>query len=275
MAVTLNTTVGPVTIKEMYEGYEAGIDLTRGPYVNKKYLCPDWPSTFPVANALMGGGVPPVGRHACPESTNLRCLNAVVQPKGEFDARDSGRPRFNLPIVSATYAIPTWSEQATDDPSANQSFPNEISPGQPYTYMDQSIDWDTETIKLPGRAYTFQTLGGAVDTPVARTIAVAQFVLVRRWQKQLPYANVTAYLNKLNNATFLGQPAGQIKFRKARARRSAFSDGTASQEVELVFQWREYDHNMQHRPDKFLFEKIVDSAGNTPYGYSDLTQLLR
>lgn len=272
MSISLATSIGTVTVREAFEGYEAGVDVQRGPFVNKVYLCPNWASAFPVVNALLGAGRTP-GRHACPESPNLRCVSATLMPRGEYDIRDAGRPQFNLAIVKATYGIPTWDELATD--SAANSFPNEVNPGQAYTYMEQSIDFDTEVIKLPGRAYAFTSDAKPVDAPVACTIAVATFTLVRRWQETLPYNNVVNYLNKLNTATFLGQPRGQIKFRKARTRRQFTSDGTVAQEVEYVFQWRQYDHNKQHRPDSSAFETIEDSSGNMPFAYADLTQLLR
>ncbi len=272
MSITLSTSIGSVTIKEAFEGYEAGVDVQRGPFIMKTYLAPTWASAFPVVNALMGAGRTPT-RHVCPESPNLKCLSAVLQPRGEYDIRDSGRPQFNLAVIKATYGIPTWDELATDN--AENSFPNEVNPGQSYTYMEQSIDFDTEVIKVPGRAYAFASDSKPIDTPIAVNVAVATFVLVRRWQEQLPYANVTRYLNNLNTATFLGQPRGQIKFRKAKTRRQFTSDGTVAQEVEYTFLWRQYDHNKFHRPDSSAFELIEDGSGNNPYQYADLTQLLR
>ena len=37
MPVTIPTSVGPVTLKEMYEGYEPGMDIQKGPYINKAW----------------------------------------------------------------------------------------------------------------------------------------------------------------------------------------------------------------------------------------------
>lgn len=273
MAIVISTSIGPVGLKEMFDGYEAGLDTSRGPWVRKKYLAPTWASAFPVANALKGIGPRPVP-HACPESANLRCLDAVIEPQAEYDARAGGRPEFNLPVIAVTYGVLSWDALATDDPGGNQSFPNDGSAGSPYLFMEQSIDWDTEVIKLPGRAYSFASDGTAIDVPVARSIAVAQFNLTRQWQSILPYANVASYMNRLNATTFLGQPRGQVKFRKCQSSRQFQSDATASQKVAFVFQWREFDHNKQHRPDRYLFELIVDSYGNNPYQYADLSQLL-
>ena len=276
MSVTINTTLGPVVLKECFEGYEAGIELTRGPYIQKMYLCPSWSGSFACVNSLMGLGTPPTGRHQCPESPNLRCINAALVPRAEADFRNSGRPEFNMPLIKATYQVPTWEELVSDDPQGNQSFGNEINPGQPYVFMEQSIDFDTEVVKLPGRTYGFSD-GVVNDTPVAVSVGVADFVLIRRWQTTLPYVNFTKYMNKLNTSTFLGQPRGQIKFRKGRTRRVFSDDGTRTQEVELHFKWREADHNNVIRPDNGLFDTLfvgANIAGATPYKYADLTVLL-
>jgi hypothetical protein len=264
-----------VLVKEMFDAYEAGMDVQRGPFVRKKYLCPSWNSAFPVVNALVGSGSRPI-QHSCPESPNLRCSSAVIQPRGEFDVRDSGRPQFNLPVIEATYAVPTWETLNTDDPAGANSFPNADEPGQPYLFMEQSIDWDTEVLKLPGRAYGFSD-GVVNDTPFAVTVAVAQFVMVRRWQDTLPFANVTSFMNTLNTSTFLGQSKGLVKFRKARTRRQFQSDGTRSQEVEYVFQWRGVDHNKTIRGDTGAFDTLYVGGsvfGNNPYNYTDLNALL-
>jgi hypothetical protein len=272
MAITLFTTLGPILVKEMFEGYEAGVDIQRGPFINKKYLCPSWASAFAVVNALSGGGPRPV-QHACPESPNLRCVSAVLRPRGEYDIRDSGRPQFNMPVIDATYAVPTWEALVTDDPTASQSFPNAAEPGQPYLFMEQSIKWGKEILKLPKRAYKFAD-GTVSDTPVHISIATAKFVLIRRWQETLPYGNVGAYMSTLNTSTFLGQPKGLILFDDAETRKQFQSDGTRSQEVAYTYLWRVVDHNMALRDDTGAFDLLINSSGGNPYSYTDLNAML-
>jgi hypothetical protein len=274
MSVIISTTIGNIALKEMYEAYEAGVELVGGPYVQKTYLCPSWASAFPVVNALMGAGRTPQP-HRCPESNNLVCVDARVLPRAEADIRDSGRPAFNLPVVQARYQIRSWEAQTTDN--ADNSFPNEIAAGQPYVYMEESIDFDTELIKMPNRLFAFAD-GVAIDEPIARSIAVATFTMVRKWQQVLPHVKLTKYLNTLNDKAFLGQERGHIKFRRCRTRRQYTSDGTTSQEVEYQFQWREFSHNTLIRPDTGLFAPVYQDGdatnGPTIYPYSDLTQLL-
>lgn len=271
MSVTIITSIGPVTLKEAYEGYEPGIDESSGPYLKKVYLCPTWASLYPVLNALWGVGTRPVS-HPCPEAPNLRAVHVRAIPEGEYDSRDAGRPQFNLPKVEIVYAVPSYESVSADDPAGDHSFPADDD--GPYLFMEQSIDWDVEVIKLPGRCYAFASDGKAVDAPVHRTIAVAQFVLVRKWQTFLPHANVKNYMNRLNDATFLGQPRGTIKFRKCQSRRTGSGTGERTQETAYTFLWREFDHNAQHRPDANYFELIQDADGANPYQYADLSALL-
>lgn len=281
MSVTLSTSVGSVTLKENFDAYEAGIDFD-GPYVVKQYLAPSWPTAFPAINALRGSASESGGitirtlPHICPESTNLYCMSASLTPDAAVDLRDSGRPTFNLPIITCRYGIPKFEMTTTDDPGAANSFPNESAPGSPYLYAMQSIDFDTEIIKPPGSVYKFSTAPQLpVSEPPGITVATARFVITLKYVPKLPHVDITAKMNRLNNATFLGQATGKIKFLNARTRREYLSDGTRMQEVELHFKWREYDHNKFHRPDESSFDFIVDSLGNKPYVYSDLSTLLR
>lgn len=272
MSINLSTAIGPVVLAEMWEGYEAGMDISRGPFIRKSYLAPSWAVAFACVNGLVGTGGRPV-QHACPESPNLRCMSAVIQPRGEYDGHDSGRPRFNLPVIACEYAVPTWEALNYDDPSGSQSFPNADEPGQPYLFMEQSIKWSRETFPIPKRAYAFAD-GVAPNTAVNMSIACARFVLVRRWQTTLPYGNVSTYMDSLNNTTFLGQAKGLIKLADVESRRQLQSDGTRSQEVTLTYDWRKYDHNWVPRDDTGVWALLTNTSGDSPHPYTELNNML-
>ncbi len=284
MSITIDTTMGSKTLKENFEGYQAGIDES-GPYVLKTYTAPDYASAFACVNALrgtasvtggIGGTIVRALPHQPPESPGLYALSVVLDPQSEIDAKDDGRPRFNLPIIHVRYGVPRYEVQSSDDPGGINSFPNDDNPGSPYTFAMQSIDISTEYIKLPGSAYKFHTAPQhKLDTPVAGTIATANLVFIRKYIPYLPFNLVTQKLNGLNDATFLGQPRGLIKFTGARTRREFLSDGKVNQEIEVNLRWRQYDHNKQHRPDESSFDFIEDDSGNMPYTYRDLRPLVK
>lgn len=283
MSISLSTSAGVVTLKENYDGYAAGVGLD-GPYVLKQYLAPSWSVAFACVNALQGsasvtggaGGlvIYKVG-HQCPESPNLYCLEARIEPKAENDSKDAGRPTFNLPLINCRYALPPYNQQTSDDPGGLNSFTNDGTPGNPYVFMTESIDFDTETIRVPGSTYSFVTAPNLpVDYPVAKHISTAKFVIVRKFLPYLPTVNVTTYIKKLNDRVFLGQPVGQIQLLNARTRVERLSDGTKSQEFEMVFKWREYDHNKIMRPDDGTFDFIQTTGSDYLYEYKNLGNLL-
>lgn len=280
MSITLTTSAGSVVLKENLDGYSAGVGL-EGPYVVKQYLAPSWDVTFACVNALQGS-VSAVGSlavykigHQCPESPNLYCLEAHIEPDAPQDNKDSGRPKYNLPVISCRYALPPYNQQTSDDPIASNSFPNEDTPGNPHVFMTESIDFDSETIRVPGSAYTFTTAPNLpVDYPLAKHIRTAKFVIVRKFLPYLPHTDIVSYTKKLNSTTFLGQPRGQIQFLNGRTRVERLSDGTKSQEFEMVFKWREYDHNKIMRPDNGTFDTVQTGAGAFLYEYANLRTLL-
>lgn len=282
MSITISTTIGNVTLKEQFDGYEAGIDLD-GPYINKQYLAPTWDSVFPVINALRGtvavsggiGGVVTRSQpHLCPESPNLYCLDARCTPLGENDTKDSGRPSFRLPIISCSYRVPKYEIQTTDDPGGLNSFPNESSPGSPYVYAMQSIDFSSEVVPVPNSAFKFTAPTLRTNVSVVRTVGVAKMVFVRKYVPYLPFVNITSYLNRVNLDTFFGQAEGTIRFDALRTRREYMSDGTRANEIELHFTWREYDHNKFMRDDDGTFDFLYTDASETMYKYKDLKPLL-
>lgn len=282
MSITLSTSIGSVTLKEGFDGYSAGIDAD-GPYVIKQYLAPDWASTYPAINALRGtvtvtggsGGI--VSRsipHQCPESPNLYCLSADVDPQAPIDAQDSGRPSFRLPLITCRYGVPRYDVQTTDDPGGINGFPNESTPGNPFVFAMMSIDFATEVVPVPGSTYHFSGPTLKTNVNVVKTVGAATLVFVRKYVPYLPFVNITRFLNKVNLGTFLGQPEGQIKFTGLRTKREYLSDGTRANEIELHFLWREYDHNKFLRDDDATFDFLYDGSSNTMYGYVDMKPLL-
>lgn len=282
MSITISTSIGSVTLKEEFSGFEAGIDLD-GPYINKQYLAPSWESVFPTINALrgtvavsggLGGIVTRSTPHLCPESPNLYCLDARCVPIAEVDAKDSGRPTFRLPIISCSYRIPKYEVQTSDDPGGINGFTNEAAPGSPFVYAMMSIDFASEVIPVPGAVFHFSAPTLKTKVSLVKTVGTAKMVFVRKFVPYLPFVNITQYLNKVNLGTFLGQPEGQVKFENMRTRREYLSDGTRSNEIELHFSWREYDHNKFLRDDDGTFDFLYTDSSATMYSYIDLKPLL-
>lgn len=281
--ITLSTEVGTVDLKEMWDGYREGVSQ-QGPWIEKSYVVEDYSKRQAVINALRGtislsGGstlsVPP---HACPESPNIYCVDAYSEPQGEICGYDGGRPVFAQAVIRARYGVIPYNPVATIDPNGNNSFPNDDSPGQPFTYALCRMRIGSEVIRVPGSLYQFDTapnlpwgdtIGGAV------TIGVADLVFTRRFVPTLPMTLILGLINKVNDSPLFGQPMGTIQFRGADTEEDWSSDGKKTTNLVLMFKWREYDHNRHLRPDPpRIFDLVKDTSGNTPYEYANLKPLL-
>lgn len=287
MAISLETSLGPVILKEEWDRYVKGVSRDRGPYIRKVYLLQDWAYSDAVCNALMGGASSttvdgPISRippHLCDESPNLVCLDAECEGMGEVDVQDGGRPRFEWGRISAEYGIAQGhgSDSPLDNQSiANNQLPNDDAPGQPVAYEIHSYDIGEETIKVPGSAYKFSTAPQIrSDVPVMMSIGVADITITREAVPYLPFDMIFQKINKLNDRKFLGFERGTLKFKGGRPRFTVMSDGTRARSVDFRFKFREFDHNKQHRPDENSFDFVVDDLGNKMYSYTDLRPLLR
>jgi len=288
MAIILDTSIGPVELKECWESYQKGVARDKGPWIKKVFRLEDWSKSDAVVNAFMGsasasiidGPISRISPHTCVESPNLVAINATCEGIGEVDIRDGGRPTWRLATVTVDYGIPTHETDVGGDiNTVNNQFPNDETPGQPVPYITQSIDGGYESYMLPGTSYKYATPTSSgiylrLQQPVAATIAVANIVISRESVPYLPWPMIKSKYNRLNDTTFLGEPRGTIKFQTAHTRLTILSDGTRAQNLVLNFKWREYDWNKQHRPDESSFDFIQDDNGTKPYVYSNLRPLV-
>lgn len=278
--ITIATELGSVALKEMWDNYREGVG-PQGPYVDKSYLLEDYSKRQAVLNAMRGVitlsgsstlSVPP---HECPDSTNLHCVDAWSEPQGEIDDKAGGRPRFNQAIIRARYGVIPYTPLATLDPNGANSFPNDVSPNQPYTYALCRMRVSSEIVRVPGSAYTFASAPNLpVDTAVGISVGVADLVFTRKFVPKLPMELILSKINGINSNTMFGQPVGTIMFRGADTEEEYTSNGGKTQQLVLYFKWREHDWNRQHRPDENSWDKIEDSTGSNPYTYRDLRPLL-
>ena len=274
-----NPAGGPaIVLKEMWQDYGKGVDSSRGPWVKRLFLADDWTQTSAAINALTGAGLlrPPL---RCPESPNLYCLDAEAVPIGEYDLHDGGMPQWRAGMISATFAIPPYATSA-DQQNVPPQFPNDASDGAsgPYLFMEQSLDWDTELFKLPDTSFTFPD-GTPVDAPAFASVAVAEFIVVRKFQKALPFLNVTNYLNRLNAKPLFGVPKGQLQLKKVGTKLARMSDGSATADTTYRFKWKEVSHNMEFNPRTgkfdFILSKNTDTASQFKYKYANLGDVLQ
>lgn len=93
----------------------------------------------------------------------------------------------------------------------------------------------------------------------------------------MPMAAVRAKIGKVNDATFLGAPAGCVLFRGAKTTRESNTDGSIVQKVQLTFEERSALHRWNWLPSRqsFIWYEVQDKDGNKMYQTSSLTSLVR
>lgn len=290
----MNVTVNGITAKVEWEGFRKS-RADGGPQVVIRYQV-DFADADAFADSVMGGIVVTGGpggtvhnlpRQYCPTNPRLYALSADVDYFGERD--DAPPPTtppalpgppvlaFDTAVVTVVYGLLTWAQIPDDDPGGQQSFPNEITPNEPYLFSNSEIDFGYENVAVPKGALAFATSPNLqIGAPVTIRVPMSTWRLTRHNYPALPYALVVAKVGNCNDGTFLGQPKGCVLFDDARTRQTMQSDGTRTQGFELVFKVKVRDWNMFIRPDTLQWDLVKDQAGGgfTPYSYTDLKSLM-
>ncbi len=272
-------TINGINAKEMWDGYKKGSG-ERGPFVIKPYLT-DWATCDQFIDGILGGVIR-VGtlttrttRHACPENPTLYATDAVASYQGEDNVTGGGKPNYQYAVVTVTYSVLTWDEFSTQDPGGVMSFPNEAQPSQPILQAVQEIDASSEFITMPRGVFKFIADSTPTGQHVGTWVGQSTLSLTLKDVPYLPQSLLLAKMNKINDAVFLGQPAGQVLFFGAKTHREAKSDGTRTQEVSLSFKWREYHWNWLPRPDTGVWALVTNGSGVKLYTEADLQPLLK
>lgn len=229
-------TIGGVVCQEMREGFEEGIH-EQGPHATKKFLC-DWASRFTVANTFLGL-VHGTGRGSAvtlttpmsyPESANLLAREITIEGRGKYtDGPVQGQ--FVQAVITVNYGVPTWGAI----PLPNMS----IDPGSPFTYATQDIDFSREMVTLPKSSVTLANGNKLKDLPYAFPLVHAIMTIQLHRVPYLPAGQIIAAMQKpLNDSTFLGVAPGHLMLAGCKNHMQAMSDGTQTQELTYVFDYR-------------------------------------
>jgi hypothetical protein len=279
MPTVIQTANGPKNLYEMWDGFKKGIDIQRGPFIEQTYLTDFWADTNAIVNVIMGstsssasGPAIHVPGFPCPTSLNLTCMDAYVIGEAEYNTYDGGHAAFNLPKIHVIYGIRSWEQVATDDPQGMQSFPSTTGPT---TYAIHAMDFGTESVKIPGSAYTFAgTSTVPFDVPAVVHIGVCTLSVELKKVPYLPSITILNLIGKVNNDTFFGAPLGRVLFLGARTSKEFESDGTRVQNVSYSFKYRAHSWNRFLHPKTAKWSLIEDVDGDPPYEYADLRPLI-
>jgi hypothetical protein len=269
------------------EYFSKGIDQ-RSPYMHVQYFIQNYSDVDDFINALMGAGsisgptssnnIIRNSPHQHPLSTNLFCVSAsLAQGLGNPVLGANGYPDYDGgALIQAEYRPLPW-DAITPDRN------NSIDPSTSIVFCTQSIDFTTESFTIADHTFKYSA-GVAVGTntgvPAKFSIPVTELVLTYH---QVPYMPMTIVRNlrgKVNNATFLGATAGTVLFRGAKTERTWNTDGTVTQNVQMMFSERSSLHPWNSLPSKtsLTWQSVTEdgtSGGTKMYETADLSPLVQ
>lgn len=233
----MSTTISGIVCEEIVADLEEGIGQD-GPNATKKWLCA-WSDRYALANAFLGlvshvggqtGSVTITSPLAYPESANMLARTIKIKGVGK-PTQGTKQLQFPQAIVTVEYGVPTWQAIAYPDMS--------IDPGTPLVYATQDIDFGNESLPIPNSSLVLANGATLENTPFAMRIPYAVFTITLQRVPFLPaFAIWTAMAKPLNNATFLGIPAGYLRFDGVKNHGEASTDGTYVQSLTYMFSAR-------------------------------------
>lgn len=241
----------------------------------------NWALSDTIANQMMGlptrvGGktIFQNGPLQHPLSPGLYCHDVRIEGIGDAVLNSNGYPSYsNGFLAHATFRswAPEGPFQASDDPNNLQTIDGQTS----ILWCTQELDFETDVITLSNTNYYFtsglQKVGGPVKIEIGLTVMKLTF-------HRLPYlpGNAIRSLRGQINATpFLSATRGTVRFRGGRTIRDYNVDGSCAQKVELIFVERDHDWNYTIRPNGLVWDEISDLAGNLPFTYGELNNLIQ
>ncbi len=277
--------VAGVTCEEEVNRNSESFDIVSGPQATKVLICP-WNSRWTVIVGLLGfnssvsigGGITLQlpARYPDFQQTAVSLYAATVGVEG------IGQPYQNTYSVGYTsarlivnYRSFPWSFQGI----SQNDFNNQIDPTHPYVYAEQNLSFTSEFITIPGYNVYWLSSGEALGN--RNWGFVSPIMNMRISIKYVPYIPaaeiVNAMLAPINNATYLGVPAGKLAFRGADTNEARMSDGTLTQSIDYTFQYRSvapWDYDYNGTAGSPGWDQVVDGNGDPIIQRSDLSGII-
>jgi hypothetical protein len=256
-----------------------GID-EQGPYYDVEYHIDSWDDGDAFANALRGLGTDAPHRH--PLSSNLICTSAVVSGRGRVALNTDGLPSYSDgAAIRATYRSGgaafggAFTSLEFDDPFGN----HQIDPTTPIVWCTQELDFTVESLSVPGSGYIWESDEADATVPIQHDVNVTILNLTFERRFSIPMSVVRANRGRINNATFLGASAECVWFVGAKTLRTANTDGSVTQRVQLTFKERDVSWNKFIRPGLMpsaagSWDYLKDIADNRRFLTTDLSPLI-
>lgn len=244
---TCQLTYSGIQYNELHEGYQVNLARDRASTAIRRLSCA-WGDADELAKALTGstlsinGQVIYTAAASHPLFSYLQVESVNIQPVGE----SLGTGIWEQAHLTVSYAIPEFGDGSSDEEEL---------------LKEESIDVTAFNQRIPTQKLQFPA-GSELDEDAYTTVRVLEYRVVLYRQPTLPLPAITQAVNKVNNATWKGLPAGQALYAGAEASRRITSEGTEEWTISHVVLIGERDHRMRYNIDNSAYEIVKYKDGS-------------
>lgn len=138
-------------------------------------------------------------------------------------------------------------------------------------YMSLEVEKGATYTTQPGRKFAFSS-GEPIDQDAGAWAVTNNYVITLFQCPQLHDDYIDLAAGKINNATFLGRPAGTMLFGGCRGMQTISTGGVITYQRSLSFAYRSYSWNQAYNRAGTL-DTPLDPAGNPQYANYDFNNL--
>jgi hypothetical protein len=143
---------------------------------------------------------------------------------------------------------------------------------------EENLDFSGQVISYPGNEPSL-FWNGDLSSPVDASanppihFNTVNFTRVLRSAPALPVSVILSLVDTVNNATFLGAAAGQLRFNGARSHRRFIPGGALNWDIAFGFTFRSQPWNNMFHPSTGTWDPVENKSGSPLYGAGDFTLL--
>lgn len=237
-----------------------------------------WDERIEFAQALLGytnavGDLPiRTDAQTFPGYDRLYCRNATVVGLGQLD-KTGQVARYDLATITAEYRPWSYSSSNVEDDDYDEDLEANMA------RWEEVHEYGVEVYSTASGEYYWSAdpapAGTPIPTPIGFVSGVTDYTYTSSAEPELRRAAIRARRGTVNDAAWMGAPAGYVLFMGASARRTVTSEGVGAWEI--TYRFRELDHSWNEFHGRIggvtRWEAIEDEHGNPPYASTDFGAL--
>lgn len=129
-----------------------------------------------------------------------------------------------------------------------------------------SVEYGIEDVALDSGSYKWVDTGAVISNVIIPSLRICTSTITITQYNQLSPSQsvINAVLNKVNESTVFGCPAGTLQFQGGKSNRRMQVSGVTNYDITFQFKYLAVGWNKKYRPGSG-FVGIVDQSGNPPF----------